>query len=240
VLEPLQHPPWLRLWLVSLEITRHDHSIIACSRNIYVWCCSSRTSRSLWITQSTQHHRRVCNNIPSFLQRTAPIARSLCEGWTPHDLHILVTAPCCCDRKSWAAYAQSFALWQQATIEFTCHDHSSRTLLLRSIVDIVSITRDYTPRSLYYCLFAPHICMVLFFTHIPFVVNHTINATPPESLQHWTRTEKFHILLISDGLLWSEAVVYGYGNLQSWSNPKLSSTPYPSQIRKYKNMDSDI
>jgi len=31
----------------------------------------------------------------------------------------------CCDRKSRAAYAQSFALWQQATIEFTCHDHSA-------------------------------------------------------------------------------------------------------------------
>ena len=30
----------------------------------------------------------------------------------------------CCDRKSRAAYAQSFALWQQAAIEFTCHDHS--------------------------------------------------------------------------------------------------------------------
>jgi len=26
--------------------------------------------------------------------------------------------------------------------------------------------------------------MVLFFTHIPFVVNHTFNATPPERLQH--------------------------------------------------------
>jgi len=25
--------------------------------------------------------------------------------------------------------------------------------------------------------------MVLFFTHIPFVVNHTINATPPGRLQ---------------------------------------------------------
>ena len=25
--------------------------------------------------------------------------------------------------------------------------------------------------------------MVLFFAHIPFVVNHTINATPPERLQ---------------------------------------------------------
>ena len=48
----------------------------------------------------------------------------LCEGWTPHDLQILATAPCCCDRKSRAACAQSFASWQQETIEFTCHDHS--------------------------------------------------------------------------------------------------------------------
>ena len=76
----------------TIEFTCHDHSIIACSRHVYLWCCSSRTSRSWWITQSTQHHRRGCNNIPSFLQRTAPIARSLCEGWTWHDLHILVTA----------------------------------------------------------------------------------------------------------------------------------------------------
>ena len=46
-----------------------------------------------------------------------------------------------------------------------------------------SNNRVHIPWSLYYCLFAPHICMVLFFTHIPFVVNHTINATPPERLQ---------------------------------------------------------
>ena len=59
---------------------------------------SSCTSPSWWITQSTEHHRRGCNNIPSFLQRTTLIARSLCEGWTRHDLHILVTAPFCCDR----------------------------------------------------------------------------------------------------------------------------------------------
>jgi len=69
------------------------------------------------LTQSTQQHRRGCNNIPSFLQRSAPIARSLCEGWTPHDLHIPVTAPFYCYRKSRAACAQSFAPWQQATIE---------------------------------------------------------------------------------------------------------------------------
>jgi len=46
-----------------------------------------------------------------------------------------------------------------------------------------SNNRIHMPWSLYYFLFAPHICMVLFFTHIPFVVNHTINATPPERLQ---------------------------------------------------------
>ena len=45
--------------------------------------------------------------------------------------------------------------------------------------------RVHMPLSLYYCLFAPHISMVLFFTHIPFVVNHTINATPPERLQQY-------------------------------------------------------
>ena len=59
------------------------------------WCYSSRTFRSWWIKQSTQHYQRGCNNIPSFLQQTTPIACSLCEGWTPHDLHILVTTPFC-------------------------------------------------------------------------------------------------------------------------------------------------
>jgi len=50
--------PWQQ---ATIEITRRDHSIIACSRHIYVWCCSSRTSRSLWITHLTQRHRRGCN-----------------------------------------------------------------------------------------------------------------------------------------------------------------------------------
>ena len=48
-----------------------------------------------------------------------------------------------------------------------------------------SNNRVHMPWSLYYCLFTPYICMVLFFTNIPFVVNHTINATPPEMLQHY-------------------------------------------------------
>ena len=97
----------------------------------------------------------------------------------------------CCDRKSRAACAQSFALWQQATTEFTCHDHSPRTLVVTFNGSQVNIGRTSTPRSLYRCLFAPRISMVLFFTHIPFVVNHTINATPPERLQQYLRCATF-------------------------------------------------
>jgi len=112
------------LWQqATVEITRQDHSIIACSRHIYVFLFFAHIQFVVNHTINATH-RRGCNNIPSFLQRTTLIARSLWEGWTPHDLHILVTAPFCCDRKSWAACAQSFALWQQATTEITWRDHS--------------------------------------------------------------------------------------------------------------------
>jgi len=65
---------------------------------------------------------------------------------------------CFCDRKFRAACAQRFAPWQQATIEITRRDHS-----------IIACSR--------------HIHIFLFFAHIPFVVNHTTNATPTERLQ---------------------------------------------------------
>ena len=45
-----------------------------------------------------------------------------------------------------------------------------------------SNNRCHVNRSLYYCLCAPHI-WVLFFVHIPFMVNHTINATSTVGLQ---------------------------------------------------------
>jgi len=47
----------------------------------------------------------------------------------------------------------------------------------------VAASNNRVQMPFYYCLFALHICMVLFFMHIPFVVEHTINATPPEWLQ---------------------------------------------------------
>ena len=45
-------------------------------------CCSSCTFCSWWTTHSVQRQRRGCNNIPSFLQQTALITCSLCEGCT--------------------------------------------------------------------------------------------------------------------------------------------------------------
>jgi len=127
---------------------------------------------------------------------------------------------CCCDRKSRAAYAQIFALWQQATMEFTCHDHSSRTLVITFNPSHVSIGRTYTPRSLCYCLFAPHMCMVLFFTHIPFVVNHTTNATPPERLQQCPAPVNQQIQLKFcwkiPRLINILCILQAYTNKQSW------------------------
>jgi len=80
---------------------------------------------------------------------------------------ILTSFSVCVDRKnivaigkSRAASAQSFTLAQQATIEIKCHDHS-----------IIACSR--------------HLHMVLFFAHIPFVVNRAFNATPAERLQQY-------------------------------------------------------
>ena len=43
-----------------------DHAsqslLLLLARSTHTYFCSSRTSRSWWITQSTQHHRRGCNS----------------------------------------------------------------------------------------------------------------------------------------------------------------------------------
>jgi len=46
-----------------------------------------------------------------------------------------------------------------------------------------SNNRDHARNFSYQLLARATYIMVLFFTHIPFVVNHTINATPLERLQ---------------------------------------------------------
>ena len=60
---------------------------------------------------------------------------------------------------------------------------SSRTLANKFNRSHVNIGRATTSQSILLLLAHATFIMVLFFAHIPFVVNHTIKATPPERLQ---------------------------------------------------------
>jgi len=103
----------------------------------------------------------------------------------------------CCDRKARAASAQSFTLWQQATIE-----------IMRRNQSIIACSR--------------HIYMVLFFTHIPFVGNHAsglpdlLFAKRPNLVQKepnfmtWGQKKSNHFFQI-------------YQQLQSHMNPYLAT-----------------
>ena len=73
-------------------------------------------------------------------------------SWSQH--HVVAIG------KPRAACVQSFALWQQATMEVARRGHS-----------IIACSH--------------HVYIVLFFAHIPFVVNHTFNATPAERFQQY-------------------------------------------------------
>jgi len=110
------------LWQqATIEITCDDHSIIACS------CHMSVVLRAHPIRGESHIPGNANGEVATtsfFLQWMAPTTHSFCEVCTWHDLHILVTVPFCCDRKARAASVQSFTLWQQATTEITCHDHS--------------------------------------------------------------------------------------------------------------------
>jgi len=93
-------------------------------------CCSSRTSRSWWIAHLTQRQRRDCNNFPSFLQRTAPIARSFCEVCTSHDLP------------------------GHSTILLRSESPSDKCAKLHTVA--ASNNRNHMPWSLYYCFACSH------------------------------------------------------------------------------------
>jgi len=80
----------------------------------------------------------------------------------------------CCDRKG--------RVWQQATIEIMRRNHSSHTLIILFNRSQANSGRDYTPQYV-----RASYMWVLFFAHIPFVVDRTFNVTPTERLQHWLK-----------------------------------------------------
>ena len=103
----------------KLNTVAASNNRIHLTRSLY-YCLFAPRIWVLFFTQRIQcNASRGCNNIPSFLQWTAPTTHSFCEGFIQHDLHILVTAPFSCDPKAQVACMRSFSLWQQATTEFT-------------------------------------------------------------------------------------------------------------------------
>jgi len=107
------------------EIMRRNSLTIACSRYMQ-WCYSSRTSRSWWITQSTperlqQHPFLFATN---HTDRTFFVWK-LNSLRPPHPGHSTILL----QSETRSACAQSFAPWQQATIETMRRNHSYYCLL---------------------------------------------------------------------------------------------------------------
>jgi len=125
-------------------------------------CCSLRTPCLWWITVSMQRRLRGCHKIPSFLQWTAPVARSFCEGCTWHHLHSLVKA------------VSTTLLWLERL--------SSKCAKLLTMA--ASNNRDATLCWFYFSLFASHIhgCCSSRTSRLWWIAH--FNTTLTESLQH--------------------------------------------------------
>jgi len=97
-------------------------------------------------------------------------------------------------------------------------DHA-RNLSLRTLVvtfnrSHVNIGRATTSQSLFLLLARATYIMVLFFTHIPYVVNHTIKATPPQqyfySIQQYFYCNSTSIRSVATVLLFDRLQQYFY------------------------------
>jgi len=79
--------------------------------------CMPRCHQKNWTKADDTHPNTVF--VPAIaIQNKFPLSRKVSRN--PGSM----PKTCCCDRKAWATCAQSFTLWQQATIEFTWRDHS--------------------------------------------------------------------------------------------------------------------
>jgi len=117
---------------------------------------------------------------------------------------------------------KNVCLWQQATIEITkpllspLVSTANCSLASQALLEVTRL--DHSIRIALLLLVCATYILVLFFTHIPFVVNRTMNATPTERLQqhfrHW-RAYKQKVWQI----------------LQAWRN--LST--FPSQLIALKS-----
>jgi len=118
---------------------------------------------------------------------------------------------------------KNVCLWQQATTEITRSPLSSSlvstincSLASQTLLEVTRL--DHSIGITLLLLVCATYIWVLFFTHIPFVVNHTMNATLTERLQHYFRH-------------WHAYKQKVWQILQAWRN--LST--FPSQLIALKS-----
>ena len=133
----------------------------------YIYCCSSRTSRSWWITQSTKRQRRIATTPLLFTtnhtDRTFFVWR-LNSARPPHPGH-------------------STNLMRSEIPSGMSAKHRTVAAVITIKLVAASNNGDHLTRSLYYCLFAPHIHIFVLRAHPVRGESHNQrNAT--ERLQH--------------------------------------------------------
>jgi len=131
-------------------------------------CCSSRTSRSWWITYSMQRQRRGCNNMPSLSQQTTPIIHSFLQS-------LLLARP---------------SHPGHSTILLRSESLSGKCAKLHTVAANNNRSPDEITLLLLVCI--TYTC-VLFFAHIPFVVNRAFTAMPIERLQQYDICSQFSV-----------------------------------------------
>jgi len=175
-------------------------SLCVCNENkwfwasvFYEWCCKWSCFRPFWPTSSGPRPKLLDGSISlKFLLETRLKSKSF---------HILDDLLGLLVHKLWSKINKVITLiirWLLCffwiiTFEPEMLESRSRSQKTDFSVAIgncrklhtvaASNNRDHAPQSLLALLARATYIMVLFFTHIPFVVNHTINATPPERLQ---------------------------------------------------------
>ena len=116
-----------------------------------LWRARDRDARGELATAQKILFHNFSGNFCTFGEKAEEGKDERLKSWACSILTHLTCISHCCDRKSRAAYAQTFALWQQATIETTCHDHS---IIAQGLSSCVKSCAVLWPRTVAFLTFS--------------------------------------------------------------------------------------
>ena len=130
------------LWQpATIEITHHNHSIIACSRHAYIVFFFAQIPFVM--------NRAFQGNASGVVATTSPPFYN-----EPHRSHVLCVKP---------EPSTTFTSWSQHHFVAIWKARAAKHAKLRTVA--ASNNRDHMPRSLYYCMFVPNIYNVFLRAH---------------------------------------------------------------------------